>query len=58
MLRNKSKNCEGIIVTIFGIEIDMVTFTIRLSQEKLKRAIKSIKEILVNSSNSILYLDI
>ncbi len=56
--RNKKKDCCGTKVSVFGIEVDTSTFTARLSQDKLERAIKKTGEVLSDSSNSISYLDI
>ncbi len=56
--RNEKKDCCGTEVSVFGIEVDTSTFTARLPQDKLERAIKKTGEALSDSSNSISYLDI
>lgn len=56
--RKDSKNCEGTELPIFGIEIDSATFTARLPQDKLERAIRKTGEVLKESIGSISYIDI
>ncbi len=56
--RNKKKDCYGMEILIFGIEIDTFLFTAKLSQNKLEKAIKKTGKALSNSSKSIFYLDI
>lgn len=56
--RNEKKNCSGTVVSVFGIKVDISTFTARLPQDKLERAIRRTSEALSDSSNSISYLDI
>lgn len=56
--RNKKKDCYGTVVSVFGIEVDISTFTAKLLQDKLKKAIEKTGEILNNSSNSISYFEI
>ncbi len=56
--RNEKKDCCRTEVPVFGIEVDTSTFTARLPQNKLERAIKKTGEAVSDSSNSISYLDI
>lgn len=53
--RNKSKDCYRTIVSVFGIKVDTSTFTARLLQDKLEKAIKKIEKALNDSSNSTSY---
>lgn len=44
--RNDSKDVEGIEVIVFGIEINIKSFTTRLPEDKLDKAIKATRKIL------------
>lgn len=56
--RNDKKDYYRIEVSIFGIEVDTATFTTRLLQNRLERAIKQIVKALDKDSNSISYFNI
>ena len=52
------KSCEETKVLVFDIEIDTTTFTARLPQNKLEKAIKKTGKVLYNCFGSIFYFDI
>lgn len=52
--RNDSKDQEGTLVVVFGIEIDTSSFTAQLSKEKLEKAHDIITKILKEKSISFL----
>ncbi len=54
--RNNSKDCQGTLVTVFGIEVDTSSFTARLSQDKLEKAILVSSKVLSPKTGS--YIDI
>lgn len=56
--KNHSKNYMRTKLSIFGIRVNSIIFTTRLPKAKLERAIKKIREVLSNNSNSILHFDI
>jgi hypothetical protein len=49
-----SKNLEGTIVPVFGIEVDINVFTARLPADKLARAIESTRLALLENSINLL----
>ncbi len=55
-LRNDSKDCQGTVVTVFGIEVDTPSFTIRLPRDKLEKAILASSKVL--SQKAVSYIDI
>lgn len=48
--RNESKDAEGTIVSVLGIELDTNLFTARLPEKKLHRAIEATKAALIQQS--------
>lgn len=56
--RNNFKDCEGIVVSILGIEVDTNLFTACLPKEKLDRAISKTAAVLADISGSISLFDI
>lgn len=44
--RNDSKDCQGTVVIVFGIEIDTSLFTACLPRDKLEKAIKATLKVL------------
>ncbi len=54
MPRNDSKNHEGKIVEVFGIEVDTSKFTARLPKEKLEKAKNTTNKILGRKSVSFI----
>ncbi len=44
--RNDSKDCQGTVITVFGIEVDTPSFTARLPRNKLKKAILASLKVL------------
>lgn len=52
--RNNSKDAEGTQVVVFGIEIDTKSFTARLPNEKLNKAIKATGKVLAKQSATFL----
>ena len=56
LLRNNSKDCQGTVVTVFGIEVDTPSFTARLPRDKLEKAILASSKVL--SQKAVSYIDI
>ncbi len=56
LLRNNSKDCQGTMITIFGIEVDFPSFTARFPWDKLEKAILASLKVL--SQKAISYIDI
>lgn len=56
--RNESKNLEGSIIPILGIEVDTNSFTASLPQEKLDQAKVRTTKILTDLSDSVAFFDI
>ncbi len=54
--RNDSKDCQGTLVTVFGIEVDTSSFTARLPRDKLEKAILASSKVL--SQKAVSYIDI
>ncbi len=54
--RNDSKDCRGIVVRVFGIEVDTFSFTTRLPRNKLEKAILALSKVL--SQKAVSYIDI
>ncbi len=54
--QNDSKDCQGTLVTVFGIEVDTSLFTARLSRDKLEKTILASSKVL--SQKAISYIDI
>ncbi len=54
--RNDSKDCQGTMATVFGIEVDTPSFTARLPRDKLKKAILALSKVL--SQKTVSYIDI
>ncbi len=54
--RNDSKDCQGTVVTVFGIEEDTPSFTARLLRDKLEKAILASSKVL--SQKAVSYIDI
>lgn len=54
--QNDSKDREGTEVVVFGIEVNTSTFTARLPQEKLQKAIRATAKIL--EQKSVSFIDI
>ncbi len=54
--RNDSKDCQGIMVTVFGIEVYTSSFTARLLRDKLEKAILASLKVL--SQKTVSYIDI
>lgn len=44
--RNDSKDCQGMVVIVFGIELDTSPFTLRLPREKLEKGIRTLSKVL------------
>ncbi len=56
LLRNDFKNCQGKVVTVFGIEVDTSSFTVRLPKDKLEKAILALLKVM--SQKTVSYIDI
>ncbi len=56
LLRNDSKDCQGTVVTIFGIKVDRSPFTARLPRDKLEKVILASSKVL--SQKVVSYIDI
>ncbi len=56
LLQNHSKDCQGTVVTVFGIEVDTSSFTARLPRDKLEKAILASLKIL--SQRAVSYINI
>lgn len=54
--RNDSKDAEGTQVIVFGIEIDTRSFTAKLPDEKLEKAVRATSKVL--AEQSVTFLDI
>lgn len=54
--RNDSKDCQGTVVIVFGIERDTSWFTARLPTDKLEKAIKATLKVL--SQKAVSFIDI
>ena len=54
--RNNSKDCQGIEVIVFGIEIDTSLFTARLPADKLEKAIRATLKVL--NQKAVSFIDI
>ena len=54
--RNDSKDCQGIVVTVFGIEVDTCSFTAQLPRDKLEKTILASSKVL--SQKAVSYIDI
>ncbi len=54
--RNDSKDCQGIVVTVFGIEVDTPSFMTRSPRDKLEKAILALSKVL--SQKAVSYIDI
>ncbi len=54
--QNDSKDCQGTVVTVFGIEVDTSSFTTRLPRDKLEKAILASSK--VPSQKVVSYIDI
>ncbi len=54
--RNDSKDCQGIVVTVFGIAVDTPSFTARNPRDKLEKAILGSSKVL--SQKAVSYIDI
>ena len=55
--RNKSKDCQGTVIEVLGIELDSNLFEARLPPEKLHRAISSSSAALESGSLTLLEAD-
>ncbi len=56
LLRNDSKDCQGIFVIVFGIEVGTLSFTVQLPRNKLEKAILTSSKVL--SQKAVSYIDI
>ncbi len=56
LLRNDSQDCQVIVVTVFGIEVDTFSFTARLPRDKLEKSILALSKVL--SQKAVSYIDI
>ncbi len=54
--RNDSKDCQGTVVTVFGIGLDTPSFTARIPRDKLEKAILASSKVL--SQKAVSYIDI
>ena len=54
ILRNDSKDCEETLIIVFGIEIDISNFTVRLLRKKLEKAINATTKIFKERSVSFI----
>ncbi len=54
--RNDSKDCQGKVVRVFGIEVDTYSFTTRRSRNKLEKAILASSKVL--SQKAVSYIGI
>ncbi len=56
LLQNDPKDCQGTVVTVFGIEVVTSSFTARLPRNKLEKAI--LASLKVVSQKAVSYIDI